>query len=139
MDAVLEKMIESALEAQSHAYAPYSKHPVGAAIEAEDGEIYSGCNVENAAFPLGNCAEPVAIAKMLLGGARRIKRVVVASPTRAICSPCGGCRQRIKEFANRDTEIVMVDFEGNVQITQTLGDLLPLAFDNSNVLDVIDD
>ena len=88
-----------AREAAGHAYAPYSHFPVGAAVRTADGRRYAGANVENAAYPQGQCAEASALGAMVAGGGGRVAEVVVAAPSAAECAPCGGCRQRLREFA----------------------------------------
>lgn len=112
---------------RAKAYAPYSNFHVGAAILADDGNIYSGCNIENAAYPQGNCAETSAIAAMIAGGAKRIKRIYVTGPGTAPVTPCGGCRQRIREFADLDVEVISHGVDGEA-LVQTLGQLLPHSF-----------
>jgi cytidine deaminase len=112
---------------RAKAYAPYSRFHVGAAILADDGRIYTGCNVENAAYPIGNCAEASAIAAMVAGGGRHITRMYVTGPGHAPVTPCGGCRQRIREFAGPDVVIISHGIEG-APLAQTLGELLPHAF-----------
>src|SRR5690606_7170729 len=109
---------------RKNAYAPYSNFQVGAAILADDGKIYAGCNVENAAYPVGNCAEPSAIAAMLAGGGKRIEKIFVTGPGVSPVTPCGGCRQRIREFASAETPIICLGVEGEPLHT-TLGELLP--------------
>ncbi len=123
---------QQALMARKNAHAPYSGFFVGAAIEADNGEVYVGCNVENAAYPLGNCAESSAIAAMVMGGGDKIKRIaIVGGPKEADelgrCPPCGGCRQRIAEFAEKDTQILLRDKDGQTQIF-SMADLLPESF-----------
>src|SRR4030095_7329924 len=98
-------------------YAPYSKFQVGAAILAENGQIYSGCNVENAAYPVGTCAEARALAAMVRDGALKIREIAVIGRGDQLCTPCGGCRQRIREFASADTKIHVCGLEG---LRQTL-------------------
>ena len=112
---------------RARAYAPYSRFSVGAAILADDGKIYSGCNVENAAYPVGNCAEPSAIAAMIAGGGKRIRRMYVTGPGSAPVTPCGGCRQRIREFADQDVVVISHGVEGT-PLHQTLAELLPHSF-----------
>lgn len=112
---------------RAKAYAPYSRFTVGAAILADDGKIYSGCNIENAAYPQGNCAETSAIAAMIAGGARRIKRIYVTGPGSAPVTPCGGCRQRIREFADLNVTVVSHGVDGK-PLAQTLEQLLPHSF-----------
>lgn len=120
-------LFEAAEAVRAKAYAPYSRFQVGAAILADDGNIYSGCNVENAAYPVGNCAEPSAIAAMLAGGGKRIRRIYVTGPGSNPVTPCGGCRQRIREFADPDVEIISHGVEGT-PLVQTLEQLLPHSF-----------
>jgi cytidine deaminase len=112
---------------RSKAYAPYSKFQVGAAILADDGKVYSGCNIENAAYPIGNCAEASAIAAMIAGGGKRIKRIYVTGPGALPVTPCGGCRQRIREFADLDVTVISHGVDG-APLAQTLGQLLPHSF-----------
>jgi len=123
-----EQLFEAAREAMALCYAPYSKFPVGAAIRAEDGKIYKGANIENLAFPQGWCAECTAIGAMIMGGAKRIVEIAVIAEKMALCPPCGGCRQKIAEFADRDTRIYLCD-EVGVKKTMTLDELLPFSFD----------
>ncbi|MDO1580638.1 cytidine deaminase [Rhizobium oryzicola] len=120
-------LFEAARDAMSKAYAPYSKFPVGAAIRAEDGKIYVGANIENLSFPQGWCAEPTAIGNMIMGGARRIVEIAVIAEKLALCPPCGGCRQKISEFAGPDTRVYLCD-EVGVQKTMTMEELLPFSF-----------
>ena len=123
-----DKALFDAAEAvRAKAYAPYSNFHVGAAILADDGKIYAGCNVENAAYPVGNCAEPSAIAAMLAGGGKRIKRIYVTGPGTTPVTPCGGCRQRIREFADLDVEVISHGVDGT-PLVMTLGELLPHSF-----------
>lgn len=120
-------LFEAAETVRANAYAPYSRFQVGAAILADDGKIYAGCNVENAAYPVGNCAEPSAIAAMLAGGGKRIKRIYVTGPGAAPVTPCGGCRQRIREFADPDVVIISHGIAGE-PLFATLEQLLPHSF-----------
>ncbi|HWU17348.1 MAG TPA: cytidine deaminase [Devosia sp.] len=123
-----DKTLFDAAEAvRARAYAPYSNFHVGAAILADDGKIYAGCNVENAAYPVGNCAEPSAIAAMLAGGGKRIRRIYVTGPGTSPVTPCGGCRQRIREFADLDVEVISHGIDG-APLVMTLGELLPHSF-----------
>ena len=122
-----QALFEAAEAVRARAHAPYSRFQVGAAILADDGKIYTGCNVENAAYPVGNCAEPSAIAAMLAGGGKRIKRIYVTGPGSAPVTPCGGCRQRIREFADLDVEIISHGVEGTPLVC-TLDQLLPHSF-----------
>lgn len=112
---------------RAKAYAPYSKFQVGVAILADDDKIYAGCNVENAAYPIGNCAEASAIAAMIAGGGKRIRRVYVTGQGREPVTPCGGCRQRIREFADLDAVVISHGVEGE-PLQQTVAQLLPHSF-----------
>jgi cytidine deaminase len=120
-------LFEAARDAMTFAHAPYSKFPVGAAIRADDGKIYTGANIENLSFPQGWCAEPTAIGCMIMGGGKRIVEMAVIAEKLALCPPCGGCRQKISEFASADTKIYLCD-EVGVQKTITMDELLPLSF-----------
>ncbi len=120
-------LIEKAQEAQPKAYAPYSNFHVGAAIRAESGAIYTGVNVENAAYPEGTCAEAGAIAAMVLGGDTKITEVAVIGDSDEPTPPCGGCRQKLREFSGPDVEVTMMSRTGKV-LTMTIGELLPGAF-----------
>jgi cytidine deaminase len=123
----IDDMIEAARRAMERAYAPYSDFPVGAAIRGESGRLYSGCNVENAAYPQGWCAEASAIAAMVLAGERRIVEVAIMGRGEALITPCGGCRQKLREFAADGVAVHLCGPEGLCR-SVTLGELLPLAF-----------
>jgi cytidine deaminase len=120
-------MLERAREALARAHAPYSRFRVGACLRADSGRLYAGCNVENAAYPVGQCAEATAIGAMVAGGDRRIVEVVVATERAEPCPPCGRCRQQLAEFAGPETPVHLCGPEG-VRRTVTLEALLPLAF-----------
>jgi cytidine deaminase len=121
------ELFAAAEAVRARAYAPYSNFHVGAAILADDGKVYVGCNVENAAYPVGNCAEPSAIAAMIAGGGQRIERIYVTGPGATPVTPCGGCRQRIREFADQDVVVVSHGIAG-APLEQTIGQLLPHSF-----------
>lgn len=123
-----DEMIEAALAARRQAYARYSDFRVGAAVRCERGIVHAGCNVENAAYPQGVCAEAGAISAMILAGSRRIVAVVIAGEGNGPCTPCGGCRQKIREFAGPETMIRMVDAEGRLLLECRLDELLPHSF-----------
>ena len=126
-------LIKAAISARHAAYAPYSNFPVGAAILDEKGRIHHGQNVENAAYPNGICAETSAIAMMMQqGGTRIVKIAVSGGDGELLCTPCGGCRQRIREFASQDTPILICDANG-LQDRFTLGQLLPHSFGPENL------
>ena len=123
----LAALFAAAKAAQAQAYTPYSRFNVGAAILTSNGAIYSGCNVENAAYPQGACAEAGAIAAMALAGERRIAQILVIGDGEGLCTPCGGCRQRIREFADPQTPIHVAGPDG-VRASFTLEELLPHSF-----------
>ena len=123
----MKDLIELAVLAREKAYAPYSNHPVGAALSTAAGEVFSGCNVENAAYPEGVCAEGGAISAMVLAGGKEITEIVIAGPGEHLCTPCGGCRQKIREFATASTLVHIVTKAGNVR-SFTLTELLPESF-----------
>ncbi|HEY1385945.1 MAG TPA: cytidine deaminase [Dongiaceae bacterium] len=127
-----QRLFAAAKSAMEHAYAPYSRFQVGAAILAENGRIYSGCNVENAAYPNGTCAESGAIAAMARDGARQICEIVVVAGGDQLCTPCGGCRQRIREFAAPETKVHVCGPEG-LRRTFTRHELLPDSFGPENL------
>lgn len=122
-----ENYIAATKEAMSKAYVPYSNYPVGALIVTDNGNTYSGCNVENASYPLGNCAEASAIASMVIGGEKKIKTIYVMTKNDEGGIPCGGCRQRIREFSDENTQIIMCSPDG-VQQRINLSELLPNSF-----------
>ncbi|MEM7188074.1 MAG: cytidine deaminase [Pseudomonadota bacterium] len=132
MSKSIDDLIEAAAKAQAAAYAPYSDHPVGAAILDDLGDLYTGCNVENAAFPEGVCAEASAISAMVLAGGRRIEAIAVIGPGPALCTPCGGCRQKIREFGQAETLILICGPEG-LEAEFSLDELLPASFGPENM------
>ncbi len=123
----LDALFEAARDVQMRAYAPYSCFKVGAAIATESGRIFAGCNVENAAYPVGTCAEAAAIAAMVAAGESRISSVVVMGEGEHLVTPCGGCRQRIREFARPETPIHVAGPEG-IRAHFTMETLLPFSF-----------
>ena len=127
-----ERLIKAAIEAMPSAYAPYSGFHVGAALIDENGVIHQGVNVENAAYPQGNCAEASAISAMIIEGGRRIQAIAVAGRGDLLCTPCGGCRQRIREFADAETPIIICGEDGE-RARFTLVDLLPESFGPDHV------
>lgn len=122
------ELFEAARSAMEKSHSPYSKFPVGAAIRADDGKVYLGANIENLSFPQGWCAEPTAIGAMIMGGGRQIRELAVIAEKLPLCTPCGGCRQKISEFASADTRVYLCDDQG-VQKTVTMAELLPHAFE----------
>jgi cytidine deaminase len=135
---VLDDLFEAAKAAREASYAPYSHFKVGAAIRARSGRIHAGCNVENAAYPVGTCAEAGAIAAMRLAGDEAIEEILVLGWTDArpdapgLTTPCGGCRQRIREFAAPATPIHVAGPEG-LRRSFTLAELLPESFGPDNL------
>ncbi|HEY6135153.1 MAG TPA: cytidine deaminase [Rubrivivax sp.] len=121
------QLIAAAQAARRHAYAPYSNFAVGAAVLDAEGRIHAGANVENAAYPQGLCAEASAIAHMVLAGGRRIVAVAVVGDAPQPVTPCGGCRQKLREFAADDTPVLVAGPAGE-RVRYTLGELLPASF-----------
>ena len=130
MSVELPQLIERARAAMATAYAPYSKFHVGAAIEAEDGRVFVGCNVENASYGLTICAERMAVGAAAVAGARRFRRVVVTTAVEPPASPCGACRQLLLEFGD-GMEIIGVGPQSERR--WTLRDLLPDAFSRESL------
>lgn len=124
-----EQLIEAACSVREKAYGQYSGFRVGAALVDERGNLHIGCNVENAAYPLGTCAEASAIAAMVAAGGTRIVTIAVAGGRDEIssCTPCGGCRQRINEFSDAGTRILAIDDSGEWQ-SYSVAELLPASF-----------
>ena len=125
---ITDKLFSTALDVRRNAYAPYSKFKVGAAIYADDLQIYKGCNVENVSFPCGTCAEAGAIAAMISHGAHHISEILIVADSQEIITPCGACLQRIKEFSTKETEIITADINKNFR-SFLISDLLPHAFE----------
>jgi cytidine deaminase len=123
----LDAMLTAARSAREKAYAPYSKFLVGAAVLDEHGRIHAGCNVENAAYPQGVCAEAGALSAMVLAGGRKAVAVLVVGVAESPVTPCGGCRQKLREFAAPDTPILIANVQG-VLLNLTLEQLLPHSF-----------
>lgn len=125
-------LFDAARAAQARAYVPYSRFRVGAAIRAANNVIYAGCNVENAAYPVGNCAEASAIAAMVMAGETRIIEALVIGDGTQLCTPCGGCRQRLREFGAPGLKVHIADAD-QVRRTFTLDELLPFSFGPDNL------
>ncbi|MEX3316818.1 cytidine deaminase [Sulfitobacter sp. PS-8MA] len=123
----LRDLRDAAVKVRENAHAPYSEFKVGAAIRTVSGAVFSGCNVENIAYPQGTCAEAGAIAAMVASGEREIAEVYVVAGSELPVTPCGGCRQKLAEFGGGDVTVVMATTGGEEQ-QMTLGDLLPGAF-----------
>lgn len=130
--ALLDELKAAAKAAADLAYAPYSRFPVGAALLTEDGKIYAGCNVENAAYPLTSCAERGAVCSMVAQGSRKIRFVVVYTPTGTPSSPCGACRQILHEFG---PDAWVYSFcTSDAVLSKSLAELLPDSFGPNNLL-----
>ncbi|PRY77923.1 cytidine deaminase [Marivita geojedonensis] len=119
---------EAAARVRENAYAPYSNFKVGAALRTVDGQVFVGCNVENVAYPEGTCAEAGAIAAMVAAGLQDIAEAYVIADSPNPVPPCGGCRQKLSEFAGRDVPVTLATTDG-AEFRTTVGDLLPGAFD----------
>jgi len=126
-EAQRDALLAAAHAALQRAYAPYSRFPVGAAVLDEQGRIHAGCNVENAAYPQGVCAEVGALSAMVLAGGRSVQAVLVAGEGEGLVTPCGGCRQKIREFAGPQTPILIADAR-RLRARFTLAELLPHSF-----------
>jgi len=122
----------AAWQAMDRAYAPYSKFPVGAAIRTADGRVFVGANIEVASYPEGWCAETTALGHYVMAGGGPIADIAVVAERMARCTPCGGCRQRLAEFAGPDTKLYLCDETGVVE-TVTVGALLPYGFEGETL------
>ncbi len=122
-----DKLFKLAQEAASNAYAPYSKFKVGSAIQSTSERFYTGCNVENIAYPNGSCAETGAIASMIANGDKQISAILIYADSQTLITPCGACRQRVAEFANKNTVIYLANSQG-IQKEYTIDELLPNNF-----------
>jgi cytidine deaminase len=131
-EADLARLVAAARDARAHAHAPYSRYAVGAALLDEHGRVHVGCNVENAAFPQSLCAEAVALGALVTAGGRRVVAAVVVGDTSHAITPCGGCRQKLREFADDDTPVWSADAQG-WRARHTLGELLPASFGPSHL------
>jgi len=122
-------LLEKAKAVRERAHAPYSNYYVGVAVLDENGQIHTGCNVENASYPEGICAEANAIGSMVAAGGTRIVRIAAVGGVQTLeaCTPCGGCRQRILEFSDGTTQIILLGENGQLR-RYTIGDLLPASF-----------
>ena len=133
MTNTTEQALILAKQAMDNAYAPYSKFHVGAVILGNDGKLYTGCNVENAAYPQGQCAESSAIGAMITAGATAISEIWIMGAGNILVTPCGGCRQRIREFASLDANIHICCPENGIRMTTNLNELLPYSFGPDNL------
>ena len=126
-DDLMHQLVAAARQAREYAYAPYSRFAVGAALLDEQGRIHAGCNIENAAYPQGQCAEATAIGQLVLAGGTHILAAAVVGVAETPVTPCGGCRQRLREFAADELPIWSADLQ-RVSGRFTLGQLLPSSF-----------
>jgi cytidine deaminase len=126
-DSLLDQLVATARKVRANAYAPYSKFLVGAAALDEHGRIHAGCNVENAAYPQGWCAETSALAHLVGSGSRRVLALAVVGVADDPVTPCGGCRQKLREFAADGCPVWVADLN-DVRLRTTLGALLPASF-----------
>ena len=127
-----EELCQKAVEMLPRAYAPYSRFPVGAALECADGAVFTGCNVENAAYGPSICAERTAVCKAVSERRRRFSRIAIAADSADFCPPCGVCRQVLREFVGKELEGLLTNRRGEIR-TLTLGELLPWSFDSGNL------
>lgn len=128
----IEELASEAKQAMKMAYVPYSKFPVGAALEAQDGTIYHGCNIENSSYGLSNCAERTAIFKAVSEGVTSFKSITVIGDTAGPIAPCGSCRQVIAEFCAPNMPVYLTNLKGDVHQT-TVEQLLPGAFSKEDL------
>jgi len=126
-DDLRQRLLAASLQARERSYAPYSRYAVGAAVLDEQGRIHVGANMENAAYPQGWCAETTALAAMRMAGGQRATAVLVSGPGPDIITPCGGCRQKLREFAGPELLIIAAD-PGGIRQQWTLDQLLPFSF-----------
>ncbi|MCY8042247.1 cytidine deaminase [Bacillus spizizenii] len=129
-----QELITEALKARDMAYAPYSKFQVGAALLTKDGKVYRGCNIENAAYSMCNCAERTALFKAVSEGDTEFQMLAVAADTPGPVSPCGACRQVISELCTKDVIVVLTNLQGQIK-EMTVGELLPGAFSSEDLHD----
>ncbi|KCZ52306.1 cytidine deaminase [Hyphomonas pacifica] len=127
-DALMDRLTKAAMAARENAHAPYSGFKVGAAVLDEQGRIFAGCNVENASYPMGTCAEPSALGAMITAGGKRCSVVLVIGGEGGL-TPCGGCRQKIAELGGPDCQVLSLAADGSGLESWTLAELLPSAFE----------
>jgi cytidine deaminase len=132
--AQLDALLRASLAARAHSHSPYSRYAVGAALLDEQGRIHAGANIENAAYPQGWCAEASALTAMVMAGGRQARAVLVTGPGPDIITPCGGCRQKLREFAAPELLIIAGD-PGGIRQRWTLAELLPYSFGPDHLKD----
>lgn len=130
---VRDLLVKAAREAAAKAYCPYSRYPVGAALLTLDGQVYTGCNVENASYGLSNCAERTALFKAVSAGCRGFAALAVAGGQKRAAAPCGACRQMLAEFCAPETPVFFARLKGGAVASATVAELLPLAFTGSEL------
>jgi len=123
-----QELFTAAKGAMERAYAPYSRFPVGAALRCDNGEIHAGCNIENASYPEGWCAETTALGHMVMAGGKRVSEIAVVAEKLPKIMPCGGCRQRLSEFVAADAKLHLCDVNGVIE-TVSFASVFPRAFD----------
>lgn len=123
-----DELFKAAKAAMEKAYAPYSRFPVGAALRTEAGAVHAGCNIENASYPEGWCAETTALGHMIMAGGGRVSEIAVVAEKMPRIMPCGGCRQRLSEFVTEDAKLHLCDFDGVVE-TVPFAAIFPRAFE----------
>lgn len=122
-----QSLVQQAIDSMENAYVPYSKFAVGAAVRTKSGKVYTGCNIENAAYPVSLCAERVAIFKAISDGETEFEEMAVAADTNRPVPPCGSCRQVMSEFFSQDMEIHLTNLNQDIK-TFTMENLLPFSF-----------
>ncbi|KGR90690.1 cytidine deaminase [Ureibacillus massiliensis 4400831 = CIP 108448 = CCUG 49529] len=132
MTVDMNTLIEQSKIAREKAYVPYSKFAVGAALLAEDGKVYLGCNIENAGYSMTNCAERTAFFKAVSEGVTKFKAIAVVADTDGPCAPCGACRQVMSEFCDANMPVYLTNLKGDTQQT-TVGELIPFAFSPEDI------
>ena len=130
-DEIIQSLIQKAQGALQHAYVPYSNFPVGAALLSKDGQVFTGCNVENASYGLTNCAERTAVFRAVSEGQRNFAAIAICADTDQVCSPCGACRQVLAEFGT-EMMVIQVNRHGKYKIN-TVGELLPGSFSSDDL------
>jgi cytidine deaminase len=130
---LLDRLLAESLRAREFSHSPYSKYKVGAAILDEQGRIHIGANMENASYPQGWCAEPSALTAMIMAGGRRAVAVLVTGPGPDVITPCGGCRQKLREFAVPEELVIIAGDPGGIRQRWTLAELLPHSFGPSHL------
>ena len=127
MSDLIQKMHQLALDVRKNSHSPYSGFKVGVCLLSKEGHFYAGCNMENAAYPDGLCAESCALGALVSAGDKEITDVLVVADSKALCAPCGGCRKKLSELSTSNTKIHLCDLKG-LRKTLTMQELLPFSF-----------